>query len=1146
MSAEVISRSSYKPALPLSVASSSVLSQDIITSANILVDSTSPAPVAAFVNPASGEAEALAVVKKQICHIKRDRRTDCGWRAIPLFGGRAAGQVAAGVAYPDTASTAAYGLFVDDAGQLHATALGSDGETWSEPAAVPGGVMSHPRVAYSPNGRVVVYGANKKGDLVTACQEQVGGPFSAVVCSVQGSLGGGDFQLCMADEKSFTVLANVDAAAYLITGELGAAESSTGPTLAPQFKGKLKHVAMGYWSQTQGSLIFLLVDDHGALHCWSQFGDITVAQQIPNSSISQATGHVGLDGSLHVYAVGEELGLWVLHQSVRQPWKDDGAPNWAPFLPLDKGIGRVISDMSPAAAPSLFALDGGDFSLRLHAQDATSRMWKSQKILQHTAEAYEVTRHRAEVRIIDANARALRNHPVTVKVEKGRSAVEVWAGGSLHLVDEKGATLTTDINGKLTVAIIATENGLACPNLVVSCDGLKNPDIVRPAGGLHAYLSGKGTLNPTNPPHRGGGPLPQFNGDGETLKAARVSGKLFAPGASDPKAASDVASAIQHAAHIALGNSPPGVHAFGGSLRKDATSFQVFHTPETLHAYCGKHGLAQAQLGDFWDDLKHFFADIFEGIKNLVIKIVHFVVDVARKIVQFTLDFAGAVGKLLHLDISGIEKAASFMHGFFNSVDADIDKVVQWLEALFDFAAIWRTKMEIEKSLKNFCPYVVKLAGKSQEIADNWFAQQKEAVNQAFDQAISKYSGQTYGKLKNWQDPCAPPSDKPIAGGAAPSDFTDNPHHNWLHDKVTSYAPDTSGITIDDSIDALWKDVAKHFDESAKEFQKFMAALWKFKDDVWGIIEDPASFASTAIADFFEMVRELTLAVLDLLDTIVDAVAALIGSGIKLLDDAFKAELPLGFLNTLWKWIAEVAGYPEDDKLNLYSLSALLAALPATLIYKLIEGVEHEPFPKDKLHASASALDPVKVPWQSVLTSDIVRMVQVIPAAASDLLASKSPGWLTAVNLGFGGAVWALRHAYPENWEDLVYAATISGPCVVPMIPEAVLRWQALDDDVSNDIVAVVTTVYGVATLAYGIYKDVKSEKNILQGIANILVPLPSMFGWLTLSPIRKSEAAPFAMMGNLFFDSLGYSWAGLVLMGDTLDSKPKNVTAAV
>src|SRR6476620_6863106 len=189
--------------------------------------------------------------------------------------------------------------------------------------------------------------------------------------------------------------------------------------------------------------------------------------------------------------------------------------------------------MNPAAAPSLFALDAGDYSLRLHAQDAGSRMWNNENLLQHKTEAYEVVRYRTEIRIVDGKGRAVPNHQVTLTVEKDGSAVNVAAGGSLHQVDEKGTNLTTDASGKLTVAVLAT-GGLVCPNLVVSCDGLTasvEERTVMPAGGIHDYLSGKGTLNPTNP----GGPLPVFDADGTTLAKATVGGKPLAPSAGDSK-----------------------------------------------------------------------------------------------------------------------------------------------------------------------------------------------------------------------------------------------------------------------------------------------------------------------------------------------------------------------------------------------------------------------------------------------------------------------------------------------------------------------------------------------------------------------------------------------------------------------------------
>jgi hypothetical protein len=376
----------------------------------------------------------------------------------------------------------------------------------------------------------------------------------------------------------------------------------------------------------------------------------------PWQQVTQATGHVNLDRNgnplLNVYTIDKQERLSVLHQSIRKSWNDDGSPRWTPLLPLHPGVARVASDMNPAAALSLFALDAGDYSLRLHAQDAGSRMWNSENLLQHKTEAYEVVRYRTEIRIVDGNGRAVPNHQVTLTVEKDGSAVNVAAGGSLHQVDEKGTNLTTDASGKLTVAVLAT-GGLVCPNLVVSCDGLTasvEERTVMPAGGIHDYLSGKGTLNPTNP----GGPLPVFDADGTTLAKATVGGKPLAPSAGDSKLAAAAAGAIQNGALVALGKKPAGVRGFGGSLRRDNPFFEVFHTEAALQAHLTTHQLLR--VDGFWDDLWDFFGDIFEGIKNAVIKIAHFVVDVVRGLVNLTLKIAEGIAKALDLPIDGIEK----------------------------------------------------------------------------------------------------------------------------------------------------------------------------------------------------------------------------------------------------------------------------------------------------------------------------------------------------------------------------------------------------------------------------------------------------------------------------------------------------------
>jgi hypothetical protein len=1143
------SSSPYKPVEPLSAEWSCVLSQDVITTATIPVDSTSRAPVAVFTNPSSGgiggnaRAEALAIVNtgngKQICHVARDRATDGGWRAIPLFGGRSAQQVAAAVPYAGTSQAAVHGLFLDGL-QLHVTSLAADGVTWSAPVTVTGTPLSNPRIAYSPAGRAVVYGVSPSGDLATAYQTQVGGPFTSVVCAMKGVLTQDDFQLCMIDEQSFTILANYNSQAYLITGVLGADHySSLGA--APEFKEKLLQVALGYWSPAQNTLIFLLVDDDKALHAWAQNSASSnpVVQKIPNGSLSQATGHIDYDGSLHVYAIDHKLGLWVLHQSARQPWREDGTPNWAPMLPLDKGVTRVVSDMNPAAAPSLFALDGADFSLRLHAQDAKSRLWKSDKVMQHATQAYEVARYRTEVRIVDGNGRSLPRQAVTVAVEKGCSTVEAWAGGLIHHIDENGATLITDATGKLTISLLANDKGLACPNLVVSGGGLASQVTVKPAGAVHSYLSGKGTLNPTNP----GGALPVFDASGSTLKRLT------------PDATPTAAEAIRNGAMVALKDPPPGVLGFGGSLRKGNHTFEVFHTETALQAHRSDAGLVEA--GGFWEELAHFFGDIFEGICNAVIAIAHFVVDVVRAVVDFTLQIAEWTAKALGLPVDGIEKAASFMNGVFNSVDAGIDKVVDWLKALFDFGAIWRTKMAIEEGITAVPSYVKQLALLSQKRADNWFAQQKQTVDDAFAAFKKEYANQTFGAQQNWQNPAAPASSQPIAGGAALSDFTNNPHHNWLWDKLASNSPNAPAMLFGarsmSSADDPWDAFAKHLGESGKEF---LAAIGKFKDAIWSIITNPASFATTAIPDFIDMANLLVDALLDLCDAIVDAAAGLAVAAMEALETALTAELQLGFLNTLWSWIAGAAGYPQDGKLTFGALASLVVAFPSTLIYKLIQGVDQEPFPDGKFPVKPHAPDApyaaqigVKMPWVCILLSDIARIVQVIPAGFADIDGNNAPWWLTGIGVVWSMAVWALRNGYPafspEGWVSFTAAAVQLmwiGPTVYFALKSA--AWVKEDPKALGDAIDLAITASGALMLVAGIGLDIFAKLPPGQKIANILTPMPSLFCFLNMTVFRDNVDAPFAIAANLLADTVGFVGGGVELMIDTIHSKPRVAVA--
>jgi len=103
----------------------------------------------------------------------------------------------------------------------------------------------------------------------------------------------------MTSEVDFQILANINGKAYVITGNITLAEVTTGPTLAPEFTEKLQHVALGYWSDDQQTLIFLLVGDDNALHAWSQNSGNSVAQKIPYSvATTNQTGTINSNNTI--------------------------------------------------------------------------------------------------------------------------------------------------------------------------------------------------------------------------------------------------------------------------------------------------------------------------------------------------------------------------------------------------------------------------------------------------------------------------------------------------------------------------------------------------------------------------------------------------------------------------------------------------------------------------------------------------------------------------------------------------------------------------------------------------------------------------------------------------------------------------------
>jgi hypothetical protein len=1127
----------------LQTISTSVLSQDVITTSSVLVDAESPSPIAAFRNPASAgvsqnaQPEALAIVDGALTHVKRNPATDGGWEAVPLFGGQSAEEVAAGTAYALSTSATAYG-FAHDGTTLQWTQLESDGATWTEPTALPT-FAAHLDVAYSPEGQLVLYGATNDGNLLLAWQPSIGGAFESGVCDLGVDISEGDFSLCMTDEQTWWLGCNNSGTPNVLRGILGATAPETTETVT-ELQGQLEHVALAYNAASQNTVMFLFVDTSGQLHVWalSAVNTEPVVQPIPNSSVRSATGYVSQDGTLHVYSLDDENSLWVLHQNSTQPWNQDATPNWASYIALDTQIQGVTSDMNPADAPALFALDAAVGALRFHTQDPATQMWASGPIQQAGTNAAEVVRFRTEVSVFDEYSNPQAFQPVSVQVASGGSAVDLWVSGAVYPVDATTPVqLTTDAYGKLTLASLTTTD-MAAPNLVISAAGLVTPSQVSPAGPLHSYLSGSGILNPTNP----SGPLPVFDAAGETLTNAQVGDSPLAPNVQgNPALAATAAQAIRSTALVGLDQTPATVEGYKVDLSDLSNpSYQVISTQEELLAAVGL--MRDSTIGDFWDDLEHWAGDLWEGIKNGVTAITQIVVDAVNKVATLAVKIGSILAQGVSIAISGIEQAAHAIAGFFQVVAADVEKVIDWLKALFDFTAIWHTKMALEQALLGLPPVVEQLVSYASSEVSTWFEKHETEINDAIDSVKKNYAGQPLSSLPNFQQPGKPPDDTtPVAGNATTADFNNNVHHNWMQDKMSAYAPTDSPVTPPNTIVTPWQSFVTNAEDAGKDF---VTALQDFADAVKILATDPSQIGTLGITDLLDGFEKLVDSALELCDALAQGFLALVDAGVDAVVAMLGTELHLGPINTLWAWMAEAAGYPDDTELTLSGLLALLGAFPCTVIYKLIEGVDSEPFPNGVLPQPQQASGLVggvfqDMPFGCLLSASILQILYVIPAGIGDWMGNTAPWYLTAATVSLTAIMFVLNNGIPqltsEQWGQIL--GTASG--VIATIPiigfmltgiqAQLVRLGQLIKDSGADVMNLLFTLYGVVRFLFTVAVVALGKLPALSAASGLLLPIPSAFSWLRMSVFRDDEEwAPIFQVASVVMDVIGYVGGGV------------------
>ncbi len=1120
----------------ITVKLSEELSQDVAMTAGIPIDPNKPSQIGVFLNPISKHHEALVIVSTtdnttQILHVAPNPATDAGWtvrKPFPKF------SPVAEVAVGTTPDNSLHCFFLTNDG-LYTSQLNADGITWSDPQLLNehGKALSNLKITYSPQDKLLLYAKGYKDNIHYALVAyQKNNKFIDVALTNFASALSPDFALAIITDELWVIAANLSGQLLTYAGSLNRPDETHN---SQRITDEVRRVVAGFRihnPQTDRYATFAYLKEDGSLYmlCTDEKGKYKSSKRVGASEVKaharQAAAHVDTHNIWSVYAVDESNTLWVYHQDPDKPWDNDEMPNWVPGIPLAKGITAVGTAATPTDVPSLFLIDANG-ELRLYVQDATTTMWRQVEVRQPEQGTYEVVRYRVEAAVTGEGGKPLAGHKVTLAVKEAASACQIFHMGCAVEITNAPTQLKTDAFGKLTFSLLPM--GITAPAMVLTADAASVP--IQPGCEVHEYLSGdKETLNPTNP----GGGLPRFDDQGCALA-------VLAPGV-DPELAKVVAQGVRGVARLGLGKPAPiGAVGFRLTLSAESPEFVSLVTQEQLDQELaelmseGDGSLA----ADIWGDLARWAGDLWEGLKSGVIKLTKVVADFERKVVTLVIEIGGQIIRGLELVIKGLEQAGHCIVGVLSWVGAQISKVIDWLKAVFNLNHIWNTKNALQEAINKAVPTVKDDIDKAHEEARKWLDQAHKHVDELFDDARKKLGDTTIKKqlssLPGWEGESV---------GPAKVSLSTNVHHNWVMDKVQSANIQISALAPFDSTDKsadTFKEVLDTFIENLKGIKNNLeTAADSLYEALKNIITQPDDWKSKTVGDLLDFLQASIKLVLGVLKTILDGLAGLVTASLSLFQEALTKKLHLGPISALWEWIATAAGHPGDE-LTLAGLVALLAAVPVTIIYKLIKGADAQPFPNGTLPTvttvatvQGDALAEDEVFKTFLLVAGILQAVYVLPATISDMLGELSPTWLSIVGVVWAAAVFVLAHAglaWDEikgtpAWVSMTIFAGTSLASVV-LIPLAVVAFQKGWWDTVKYFLPLVLTLGGVGSLIWVIYQTATGDlKGVYAPASGILIALPGIASFLNFKPIRDPNPE-FCIPVKVATNVVGYATGG-------------------
>jgi outer membrane protein assembly factor BamB len=358
----------------------------------------------------------------------------------------------------------------------------------------------------------------------------------------------------------------------------------------------------------------------------------------------------------------------------------------------------------------------------------------------------------------------------------------------------------------------------------------------------------------------------------------------------------------------------------------------------------GPKGPGKFWSGDGFLDFDDFITNIVNGIEGVGSIVWHFAEGVAGVIVN-------GLKNAYQFVVETIEQAMQVATAIWKQVASDINSVVQWLSYLFNWTDIVNThtliKTQILTTISNYQTWIDNELKEATNDVDAFFTARENDALTIFDAIIAQLgSTQTIqGVRKLGGDPNA-------AFSSQGQDVTTQA--NWLPRKVSENVtaaalanPALFSITGDSTaltaIENFFTSVGKQI-SSDQALQSLPADAAKAVKDFSKFFTGEKGFAGQTLADVLAVVRDLVAGLIYLGKVVADAFLTLLQTVIDGIVDFLTGTIQIPFVSDFYTAIT-------NDQLSVISLFSLIAAVPTTIVYKLITGSA----PSDSPAAGVSA-----------------------------------------------------------------------------------------------------------------------------------------------------------------------------------------------